>query len=289
MKARFGPAGDSDSFVKPEYKSKLDLAKYLGKFGLTAYEYQCGRGVRINENFYGPFSALVKENDIALSLHAPYFISLSSVSEETRQKSVAWLVESVAACKRLGGSRVIVHTGSVSDMTREEALALAKDTVTKTKAAMKEQGLDDITLCPETMGKVNQLGTLEETLALSLVSDNMIPCIDFGHLNARTFGGIKTAADYEKIFDTMENLIGIDRTKLFHSHFSKIEYTIPGGEKRHLTFEDDQFGPAFEPLMNIVARKGYTPTFICESSGAQAEDAARMMNAYEKARMGESK
>ena len=85
--------------------------------------------------------------------------------------------------------------------------------------------------------------------------------------------------DYKNIIETMENRIGADRTKVFHSHFSKIEYTT-GGEKRHLTFEDTLYGPQFEPLMEIIARKNLSPTIICESDGTQGIDAAQMKAYY---------
>lgn len=85
------------------------------------------------------------------------------------------------------------------------------------------------------MGKVNQLGNLTEVLELCKLDDTFLPTIDFGHLNAREFGYIKGKAEYKKMLDEVENAIGHDRLKIFHSHFSKIMFTNPGGEKKHLT------------------------------------------------------
>ena len=180
----------------------------------------------------------------------------------------------------LGADRIIVHSGSCSKITRQEALALAKDTLALAQKALDENSLSDIHICPETMGKVNQLGTLEEVIELCKVSDRFIPCIDFGHLNARTFGGIKTADDYDKIISLMGNELGTERAKIFHSHFSKIEYTTPGGEKRHLTFDDTVFGPDFAPLAEVLYKRDCHPTIICESDGTQAEDAKKMSDIY---------
>ena len=179
----------------------------------------------------------------------------------------------------MGGSRVIFHSGSCAKLSREAALAKAVDTMKLIMKALDENGLGDITVCPETMGKVNQLGTLEEVLTLCGVDERIVPCIDFGHLNARDLGSIKSIDDYKNIIGTMEKRIGADRTKIFHSHFSKIEYTT-GGEKRHLTFEDDIYGPQFEPLMEIIAQKNLSPTIICESDGTQGPDAAQMKRYY---------
>ena len=85
------------------------------------------------------------------------------------------------------------------------------------------------------------------------------------------------------MLDAIENAIGLDRARQIHCHFSKIEYTLKGGEKRHLTFEDTVYGPEFEPLAEEFYRRGYCPTVICESAGTQAEDCGSMQNAFQKA------
>lgn len=275
MRAVFGPAGNSNSYSK-----NTDLYEYLKSFDLGAYEYQCGRGVRISSESAEKFGLSME--DIKLSVHAPYYISLSSVEKEKRDNSIKYILQTAKIAKRMGATRIIVHSGSCGKIDRELALSLAKETISRAIVALKEENLDDISICPETMGKVNQLGTLDEVLSLCEVSDNMIPCIDFGHLNARTFGKVNSADAYDAILSSIENRLGLDRLKIFHSHFSKIEYTIPGGEKKHLTFEDTKYGPDFEPLAELIAKRGLAPTFICESSGTQAEDAKKMQEIYKK-------
>lgn len=280
MKTRFGPAGNSDSFTAKGYKKSAQVPQYLQEFGLSAFEYQCGRGVRLTAETAEPLCRAAAEADIALSLHAPYYISLSSLEEEKRQNSIRYILESARAVTQLGGQRIVVHSGACGKMSRTAALELAKETLKQAVQALDEQGYSHVIICPETMGKINQLGTLDEVLELCGVDERFLPCIDFGHLNARTFGGLKTPEDFRHVFEAMENKLGAERMKRFHSHFSKIEYTQNGGEKRHLTFEDTLFGPDFEPVAELVAQKGCTPVFICESSGTQAEDAAQMMKIY---------
>ena len=274
----FGPGGNSESFGKRKFPEQLP--EYLASMGLNGYEIECGRGVRISEKSYNLLPGIAKENGIYLSLHAPYFISLSSESEETRLKSVDYILESGRAAKKLGAEKIVVHSGSCSKMTREAATALAFDTLTKAQAALDENGLSDIIICPETMGKINQLGTLSEVIELCGVDERFLPCVDFGHLNARTLGGIKGEADYAAILDEIENKLGHDRLKRFHVHFSRIMYTT-GGEKMHLTFSDKEYGPEFEPLMEQFAKRNLCPSIICESAGTQAEDAAQMKKYYE--------
>lgn len=280
MYAKFGPAGNSEEFSK-KYKSTASAPAYLREMGLDHYEYQCGRGVKVSDKTASELREKLLENEISLSLHAPYFISLSSIEKEKRDNSINYILQSCDAVTRLGGKRIVIHSGSCSKISREDALELAKDTISRARKTAVEQGYGDVVFCPETMGKVNQLGNLKEVLELCKLDETFIPCIDFGHLNARDFGFIKGKAEYENIINQIENAIGADRTRIFHSHFSKIMFTNPGGEKKHLTFNDNQgFGPDYEPLMEIVAKKNLSPVFVCESAGTQDADALAMKKYY---------
>lgn len=276
---KFGPAGNSESFSKMGYKNSLDVPDYIVKMGLDCYEYQCGRGVNVGEEKARLLGEKAAKAGITLSLHAPYYISMSSTEEEKRDNSVNYILASARAVNAMGGDRIVVHTGSCGKISRSDALDLALDTMRKAIAALDGEGLSNIHICPETMGKVNQLGTLEEVLELCLLDERLIPCIDFGHLNARDMGSLKSFADYENIFLKIKDKLGTDRLKSFHSHFSKIEYTT-GGEKRHLTFEDTVYGPDYQPVMELTCKYGCSPVFICESAGTQAEDAKQMKDYY---------
>ena len=277
--AKFGPAGNSESFAAMKYKGTLQIPEYIEKMGLDAYEYQCGRGVNIGLDKAAEFGRLAKEKGIALSLHAPYYISMSSVEEEKRLNSVNYILASARAVNAMGGERIVVHTGSCGKITREHALELAVETMKKAIEALDSEGLSNIRICPETMGKINQLGTLDEVLTLCEIDERLLPCIDFGHLNARTMGGMQTKEDFHNVLNSIENRLGSSRLREFHSHFSKIEYTT-GGEKKHLTFEDTVFGPEPDFLLELIAQKNCAPTVICESAGTQAEDAKTMKDIY---------
>ncbi len=282
MAIRFGPAGNETAFYDAGHKHSYEMPQYLAEMGLGAYEYQCGRGVNLGEAAAEKIRQEAERCGVAMSLHAPYFISLSTSEQEKADKNIGYITASARAVRLLGGQRVVVHSGSCAKITREQALALSIENLRRAQRELDELDLSEVILCPETMGKINQLGTLEEVLALCGVDERMLPCIDFGHLNARTLGGVQTKEDFARIFDIAENAIGRDRTARFHSHFSKIEYS-KGGEVRHLTFEDTVFGPCFEPLAEVIAQRGYTPTIICESAGTQAQDALSMQKAYEAA------
>lgn len=281
MKALFGAAGNGNRFYAEGHKASEEMPAWLKEFGLDAYEYQCGNGVRIGEETARRLGAKAAEHGIAMSVHSPYYINLATPDEEKRANSISYILQSMRAAEYMGAKRVVVHSGSLGKMSREEALGYALLTLRQALAAADEHGFSDIHLCIETMGKINQLGSLDEVMELCKIDDRLLPTIDFGHLNARTLGGLKSREDFLHIFDTIENELGHDRLKIFHSHFSKIEYT-KGGEKKHLTFEDTVFGPEFDYAAEIIYKKDLTPTIICESAGTQPEDALTMKNIYMK-------
>ncbi len=279
---QFGPGGNCEWFKAEGNKNSAQMPAFLNKIGLTAYEVECGRGVRMNDAVAKELRAEAERFGITLSIHAPYYISMSSLEEEKRQGSIRYLLESAALAKKIGAKRIIFHSGSCAKLSREEATALAVDTLQKAVAAFDEQGYGDLILCPETMGKINQLGSLEEVMTLCKVDERILPTIDFGHLNAREQGLFYTAADYDRVLQTMEDALGAERASKFHAHFSKIEYTA-GGEKRHLTFEDAIYGPDFAPLAEVLYKRGAEPIIICESAGTQSKDALEMRDLYAKA------
>lgn len=279
MSARFGPSGSSDSFFAQGYSSSTDMPGYLARMGLDAFEYQCGHGVNIRQETAALLGERAAAAGIRLSLHAPYYISLSSPEAEKRERSVSYILTAAQAAHWMGADRVVLHPGSTGKRDRAEAMALARNTFRAALAALDANGLGGISLCPETMGKLNQLGDLDEILTFCAIDERVIPCLDFGHLNARTHGGLATEEDYEQLYRRLENALGQERARHFHAHFSKIEYSA-GGEVRHLTFADRQYGPDFEPLMRVLVRHGAEPSILCESAGTQAEDALAMQACY---------
>ena len=243
MSAMFGPAGNAASFP---YKSSVDAPRWLAGLGLDCYEYQCGKGVNVGEE------------------------TARKVGQAARQ-----------AADWMGASRVVIHSGALMKRTRREAMDIAIPALKAVVAACDEAGFGHIALCPETMGKINQLGDLDEVLELCQLDIRLVPCVDFGHLYARSLGELEGHEACVRMLNRIAEVLGEERASRFHSHFSKIQFTPNGGEKMHLTFDQDDFGPDPAPLMAEVARRGWSPTFICESAGTQAEDALTMKKLYQ--------
>ena len=283
MSACFGPAGNCDSFSKV-HKSSVEAPEWVRAFGLDCYEYQCGKGIHVGEDTARKVGQAAAEQGIALSLHAPYFINLANPDPESLQKTIGYITGACLVASQMGATRVVIHSGALMKRTRREALDIALRSLREVIAACDDMGFGHITLCPETMGKINQLGDLDEVLELCQLDERLLPCVDFGHLYARSLGADDGAEACERMLDKIEGALGKARAGRFHSHFSHIQFTPNGGEKCHRTFaDDDGYGPAWAPLAAAVARRGWSPTFICESAGTQAEDALTMRGIYQRA------
>lgn len=278
LTAAFGPGGNGEWFARDGMKSTLQSPGWIREKGLDAFEYEAGNGIVASEATLRAIGEKAKEHGVLMSFHTPYFISLSGVEEEKRLKSLDYIRQSLRAAELLGADTIVIHSGSTAKLPREEAMALSKDTLSRVAADVGTAPAARLGI--ETMGKINQLGTLAEVIEQCKVSPIFVPVVDFGHLNARAIGGAFPDADsYRRVFDEIAVALGDDVARRLHCHFSKIEYT-KAGEKRHLTFADTEFGPAFEPLAEAIVRENVTPRVICESAGTQAEDALFMKNAY---------
>ena len=220
-----------------------------------------------------------KESDIEISVHAPYFINFANPADEAAQKSYNYVLSSAKFLKLFGGKRVVFHPAAQGKATREEAVQKTAGRLKVLRDYIYLNNFDDLYFCPETMGKIAQIGTLEEVVGFCKIDKIFLPAIDFGHINAREQGSLKTAEDYKSRLEYMISELGYERVKHFHVHFSKIMYGGKG-EIKHLTFEDMQYGPEFEPLAVALKQLKLEPYIVSESAGTQAEDAVEMKRVY---------
>lgn len=276
---KFGVAGNSNSFYNEGYKHTYQAAEWCKNRGIDAFEYSFGKGVKMTESTAITIGKAFKEQGVELSIHAPYYINFANPDPLMIEKSIGYVLASLEILKLFGGDRVVFHPATKGKVTREEAVSTANANIEKLACAIEEAGFSDKKICIETMGKLAQIGTIEEVVQFCNVAPFFYPCVDFGHLNARTLGTLKNEDDYEKLIVYMLENLPEYKVKYMHSHFSKIMYG-PSGEIKHLTFEDDVYGPEFAPLSKVLRKYELEPVIICESDGTQAEDAIQMKNIY---------
>lgn len=278
---KFGPAGNDEEFYNSGFKNSEQMPEFLAIRGLTAYEYQCSRGVRVSDEKAAKLKAMAEKYNISLSVHSPYYISLSTQEEEKKISTIKYITDSMAAAKKMGATRVVVHAGSLLGLDRSYAVESACQLLKRAYDEADKLGLGDIVLCPETMGKINQLGDSKEIIKMCKMDERLIPTIDFGHLYCRHLGTLNSVEAWEKELQMYIDELGYDRMKHFHSHLSQMEYTENGGEKCHVTFGEGK-GPDYTYILQALKNLKLEPTIICESAGTQTRDSMILKEEYEK-------
>lgn len=279
---RFGSAGNPQDFYDKGYKVSEEMPQYLANtFRLNAYEYQCSRGVRISKQKAIRLKEESEKYSVKLSVHAPYYISLSTQEEQKKVNTIRYITDTLEAANTMGADRIVVHAGALLNLDREYAVKSACSLLKRAITEADKLGLGHISICPETMGKLNQLGDSKEIVQMCKIDKRLLPTIDFGHLYCRSLGQLNTKQAWKQELQYYIDELGYERMKHFHSHFSKMVYTPHGGEKNHVTFENTDCGPDFKPLAIVFKELKLEPRIICESAGTQSIDANIMKTIYE--------
>lgn len=278
---RFGPSGNDESFYKEGYTKTLQSFKWIKNLGLDIYEYSLGNGITLKLETAKEMGLEAEKNGIEVSVHAPYFINFANPSLEAREKSINYCLNSLKLLDAFKGKKCIIHSGSCLKQDRDIALNVLYQGFDLLLEKVYENNLNNFYICPETMGKYQQIGTYQEIIDLCTLDKTLIPTLDFGHINCVMQGGLKSEDDYRKIFDYCLKKLGAFKTQNLHIHFSKIEYSSKG-EIKHLDLSDDKYGPNFQPLAKVIKEYNLNPTVICESKGKMATDALILKNIYNK-------
>lgn len=277
---KFGPSGAPTRFYDEGHKTTEEMPLWVKQNGLDCFEYSFGRGVNLGEAKAKSIAEAFKKENIEISVHAPYFINLATPEKDKAENSFNYILSSAVVGRIMGANRVVFHPAAQGKESRETAVNRTIARLIELKSIIEESGFTDMKFCPETMGKIAQIGTIEEITHFCTLADFYYPTVDFGHVNAREQGSLKTKEDYIVRLKYMMNLLGYEKVNDMHVHFSKVEYTAKG-EKRHLTFEDTIFGPDYKPFIEAIVELNLHPYIVSESAGTQADDAKTMKDYYE--------
>jgi deoxyribonuclease-4 len=296
-RVRIGPPAVQDAlFMMPNAAGKLrkgkrfEIPEYLAKMGLYAFEFSAGRMASFtNTPDISKLAENSKKFDVTMSIHAPYYISLTSESPETYETSIVRLANVYEWAVWLNAKRIVLHPGTyVKGQSPEKLKKMIIEGITRGLALADEKYPDhksdfrNVCLCAETMGKQGQLGPTEEILEIcqAVGTDRCRPCIDFGHLYARNTGKHDGRKFYLKELEAVENGLGKSVLQHLHIHYSHIEFT-PKGEKDHVPNTNKKFGPAIEPLFELILENKWTPIIINESPDLEP-DAKLLMDLFQK-------
>lgn len=256
MKIFLGTAG-----APLEAKSTEEGISKIRKIGLNSMEVEFVYGVRMASETASHIGRIAKENNVRLSVHAPYYINLCN--PEKVEASMKRILDSCERADAMGASVVVFHPGFYGKLTGKEAFEMVKRSCILMEDMIRKESWD-VHLGLETTGKVSQFGTLDEIKGVCSKVPLCVPVIDWAHVFARNFGNI----DYNRIIDTV-SVLDID---ILHSHFSGIEFGAKG-ERKHLPI--DSHSPPFSPLAESLKEHGTDINIICESPELE-KDALRM-------------
>jgi deoxyribonuclease-4 len=271
---RFGTVGAPLSTGKKPGGS-VGAVLRSAELGLKALELGWVRSVRISEQSCGDIQAAGKEQDVALSVHAPYFINLNATDEEW-PNSRKRLMDSAYYGRLAGATEIVFHPGSYFGKTPTEVLPLALERLEGCVSELRQAG-NPVAIRPETMGKSAMLGSFEDTLEMSKAIPGVLPCLDFAHLHARTGdGSMNTYDEWARLLEAYGDALGEDALKNLHVHLSGIAYGEKG-EKEHLPLKDADLD--LQALFRALLDFRCGGRILCESPEME-NDALIMMETW---------
>lgn len=279
---RFGPAG-VPPFFRDLGAELRDVPLLLREEGLDAFEYQASRWGQVPQMKQESARELgneAKKHDVLLSVHGSYFINLAG-TREVVEASKRRLIACATGAHWMDAYVVVFHLGYYGEAGRVRAFKECTKALRDAVGTMRELGLGNVKLGPETMGKHLQVGSLEEVLTLCETVEGTQLVIDWGHLHARSGGRLQTAEDFRSVVEEAEERLGNEAIRNMHCHFSKIEFT-KHGERRHHVLDAKRFGPNFGSFAKIIADFKLRPVMICETPLLDV-DAVKMRDAFLKA------
>jgi deoxyribonuclease IV len=274
---QFGTVGSPTGTPKKPGGS-VGAIEFSKSIGLNTLELGWVQSVRVTEVTCAAIKQKAKEQDVSLSVHAPYFINLNAMDDEW-PKSRKRLMDAAHYGNLAGATDIIFHPGSYFGNDPREVLKLAIPRLQGCADELRKAG-NPVTLRPETMGKSAMLGSFEDTLEMSKAIEGVEPCIDFAHLHARPGDGtMNTYDEWSALLKTYQKALGKKALKHLHIHLSGIEYG-PKGERNHLPVAESDLKLNF--LFKALNEFGCAGRILCESP-IMEEDALNMKKAWMKA------
>lgn len=271
---RFGTAGIP---LSTPQRSILNGLPYLRKLALECMEIEFVRMVNISENTAPQVQLLAENNNIALTCHGQYYINLNSLESEKIQASKERIYKAAKIASLCGAKSMTFHAAYYMNTAPEKVFEIVKQGMKEVLKQLKDNSHEQIFLRPETTGKLSQWGDLKEILKLSQELEQVLPCIDFSHLHARSGGKENSLAEFRTILSQVETALGRRALDNMHIHLSGIEYTNKG-ERYHLNLQESDF--KYQELLQAFKEFKIKGVVISESPNIE-EDALLLKKEWE--------
>jgi len=282
---RFGPSGNDVLFYAEGKKTSVQAPAWLASLGLTAYEVNFGRGIKMGDKMAEELGEQARKHNISVSVHAPYYINLANPDPDALKKSYTYIEQCLDVCRKIDSSdgphRIVLHIGSQTNLPREIAMDMCKKNIKWICTELKRNGFNNYLLCVETMGRYKAIGTYREICEICAVDPHLVPTLDFGHINCIEQGALqKNTNRFGEIIEHCEQKLGAEKMKHLHIHFSAVKFSDKG-EQSHTTLDDDKWAFPFEPLKKVLKAKKLEPVIICESKEIMAQDARKLHDIWQ--------
>jgi deoxyribonuclease-4 len=268
----FGTAGTP---IASKDRGSLAGVETVKRLGLECMELEFVRGVRMSPGLAKQVGAAAEKNGVVLTAHGPYYINLNSLEKAKVQDSIKRIMDTARIANLAGAYSITFHAAYFMGQDPVKVYDRVKDEMKGIVKSLKDEGVE-LWVRPETTGKATQLGSLKETIRLSQDIEQVLPCVDFAHLHART-GKQNSYQEFCDILAELEKGLGRKVLDNMHIHMSGIEYSAKG-ERNHLVLKESDF--KYKELMKAFREFRLKGVVICESPNIE-EDALLMKKAYE--------
>ena len=260
-KLNFLTAGMPLSTGKGGYPKAFEIIREMGLDGM---EVEFVHGVRMSDET----RQLLKDTkDLMFTAHGPFYINLNSKEEDKVDASVQRIIETAQAASDFGGFSITYHAAFYMGGDKETVYQQVKAQTQKIAEILEKNNIK-MWIRPETTGKSTQWGDYEEIIRLSKEFENVLPCIDFSHIHARTGGEYNTYDEFCKVLDRISTELGDFAINNFHAHLAGIDYTAKG-EKRHLVFAEADMN--YQDLLRAMKSFGVKGALVCESPNIETD------------------
>lgn len=244
---------------------------------LDAMELEFVRNINITKQKAPDVKKAAEKNNIVLTCHAPYFINLNSAEKAKLKASIDRILNSARIANLCGAWSVVFHAGFYQKSTKEETYNRIRNSIKEIIQKLKNEN-NNVWIRPETTGKESQFGNIDEILKLSQEIDNVMPCVDFAHVHARTNGKYNSYNEFCSILEKIEKVLGKQGLENMHIHFTGIAYGEKG-EKHHLDLKGSDL--KYQELVKALKDFKVKGVAISESPNIEG-DAILVKEEYDK-------
>ena len=268
-KLNFITAGMPLRTGKASYPKAFEVLKEMNLDGM---ELEFVHGVRMGDSNRDFVKEMSK--DFVITAHGPFYINLNSQEEEKIDASLQRIIDTAYVAKQAGAFSITYHAAFYMGKDKETVYNQVKTQTRRILDVLENENID-VWIRPETTGKATQWGDLDEIIKLSKDFEQVLPCVDFSHLHARSVGEYNTYDEFSKILEKIGTEIGQYALENFHGHLAGIEYTSKG-EKQHLNLENSDMN--YKDLIKAMKKFGVKGALVCESPNI--EDDCKLLKDY---------